>query len=132
MEKAEVTELSAVMDQLDVPPAARTDDGYVMAIIGKKEQLVRRFGFLSILALSTTLLSSWEAVAGVFYAGLYNGGPVSLVYGMILSFIGTLALASSLAEMASSTPIAGAQYHWSFTYAPKRAAAFISWMQGES
>jgi choline transport protein len=132
MEKTEVTEVCAAMDQLDAPPAAKADDGYVMAIMGKKEQLVRRFGFLSILALSTTLLSSWEAVAGVFYAGLYNGGPVSLVYGMILSFIGTLALASSLAEMASSTPIAGAQYHWTFTYAPKRAAAFISWMQGES
>lgn len=126
MEKREVTVIP------NVPPTVKSDDEYVMATMGKKEQLVRRFGFLSILALSTTLLSSWEAMAGVFYAGLYNGGPVSLVYGMILSFIGTLALASSLAEMASSTPIAGAQYHWTFTYAPKRAAVFISWMQGES
>ncbi|KAF7505074.1 hypothetical protein GJ744_001293 [Endocarpon pusillum] len=132
MEKTDVTEISAVIDQLNVPTTAKADDGYVMAIMGKKEQLVRRFGFLSILALSITLLSSWEAMACVFYAGLYNGGPVSLVYGMILSFIGTLALASSLAEMASSNPIAGAQYHWTFMYAPKRAAAFISWMQGES
>jgi choline transport protein len=131
MEKTGITEVSTAIDQLDVPPAAKADDGYVMATMGKKEQLVRRFGFLPILALSATLLSSWEAMAGVFYAGLYNGGPVSLVYGMILSFVGTLALASSIAEMASSTPIAGAQYHWTFTYAPKRAAAFISWMQGE-
>jgi len=36
-----------------------------------------------------------------FYAGLYNGGPVSLVYGFILAFFGTLSLAASLAEMAS-------------------------------
>ncbi len=131
MEKAEVTEVSVAMAQSDIDPTAKADDGYVMAIMGKKEQLVRRFGFLTILALSTTLLSSWEAVAGVFYAGLYNGGPVSMVYGMLLSFVGTLALASSLGEMASSTPISGAQYHWTFTYAPKRSAVFMSWMQGE-
>jgi choline transport protein len=130
MEKPNVTEVSAAMDEFEMAHGNKVSDGYVMAIIGKKEQLVRRFGFLSILALSATLLSSWEAIAGVFYAGLYNGGPVSLVYGMILSFIDTLALASSIAEMASSTPIAGAQYHWTFTYAPKRAAVFLSWMQG--
>lgn len=122
----------AATEQLHVPPTAKTNDEYLMTIMGKKEQLVRRFGLFSILALSITLLSSWEAVAVVFYAGLYNGGPVSLVYGMMLSFIGTLALAGSIAEMASSHPIAGAQYHWSFIYAPKRAAAFLSWMQGES
>ena len=121
--------MCAATEQVD---AAKVDDGYVMAIMGKREQFVRRFGFLSILALSTTLLSSWEAMASVFYAGLYNGGPVSLVYGMVFSLTGTMALASSLAEMASSTPIAGAQYHWTFTYAPKKAATFISWMQGQS
>ena len=129
MGRTEVTHVCAATEQVD---AAKVDDGYMMAIMGKREQLVRRFGFLSILALSTTLLSSWEAMASVFYAGLYNGGPVSLVYGMVFSLTGTMALASSLAEMASSTPIAGAQYHWTFTYAPKKAATFISWMQGQS
>jgi choline transport protein len=115
-----------------VSPMDKANDLDVMRNMGKKQELVRRFSFISILALSATLLSSWEAIAGVFYAGLYNGGPVSLVYGMILSFIGTMALASSIAEMASSTPIAGAQYHWTFTYAPQKAAVFMSWMQGES
>lgn len=35
----------------------------VMAKIGKKQQMRRIFGFLPILALSITLLSSWEAEA---------------------------------------------------------------------
>jgi hypothetical protein len=34
-------------------------------------------------------------------AGLYNGGPSSIVYGMILSTLGNLTIASSLAELAS-------------------------------
>jgi choline transport protein len=129
MEKKDIS-VAAELVGAEALSSPATKDGVVMAIIGKKEQLVRRFGFITILAFSATLLSSWEAMATVFYAGLYNGGPVSLVYGMILSLIGTMALASSLAEMASSTPIAGAQYHWTFIYAPKRAAAFVSWMQG--
>ena len=64
----------------------------------------------------------------VFSAGLYNGGLVSRVYGMSLSLTGTLALAASLAEMAS--PIAGAQYHWIAIFAPPKYAAFITWTQG--
>lgn len=49
---------------------------------------------------------------------------------MILSITGNLALAASLAEMASICPIAGAQYHWTYMFAPPGAAPFITWMQG--
>lgn len=34
-------------------------------------------------------------------AGLYNGGPAAIVYGIIVSAAGNLAIASSLAELAS-------------------------------
>lgn len=64
-----------------------------------------------------------------FAAGLSNGDPVFLVYGMLLSITGNLALAASLAKMASVCPIAGAQYHWTYMFAPRRAAPFITWMQ---
>ncbi|KAK5706154.1 hypothetical protein LTR97_001141 [Elasticomyces elasticus] len=82
-------------------------DVAIMEQMGKTQQLRRIFSFLPTLALSVTLLASWESVAEAFAAGLTNGGPVSLVYGMILSFSGTLALAASLAEMASLCPVAG-------------------------
>ena len=72
-----------------------------------------------------------KITCSVFYAGLYNGGPVALVYGMILALTGTLALAASLAEMASICPIAGAQYHWTAMFSPPRFAPFITWMQGD-
>jgi hypothetical protein len=47
--KMEKTETSAEVVQLDAPPEAKIDDGYIMAVMGKKEQLVRRFGFITIL-----------------------------------------------------------------------------------
>ncbi|KAK0834061.1 hypothetical protein LTR91_019515 [Friedmanniomyces endolithicus] len=105
-------------------------DMAVMRHMGKRQQLQRIFGFFPTLALSLTLLASWEALASGFAAGLSNGGPVVIVYGMILTIIGTLALAASLSEMASICPISGAQYHWTFLFAPSSAAAFITWMQG--
>jgi choline transport protein len=52
-------------------------------------------------AFGLTLQSSWEAIAVSFQASLFNGGPSSLLYGMLLVGVGSLALAASLGEMAS-------------------------------
>lgn len=54
-----------------------------------------------------------------FTSGLLNGGPTSLVYGTLLCWFGNLAVATSMAEMASINPTVGAQYRWSALYAPK-------------
>jgi choline transport protein len=55
-----------------------------------------------------------------------------LVYGAIFAWIGTTALAASLAEMASITPVVGAQYRWTALYAPPRlmSPAFWGLLQG--
>jgi len=53
------------------------------------------------LGFCSTVQASWESTAGGFQAGLLNGGPVALVYGMILAILGSSALAASLGEMAS-------------------------------
>ena len=49
---------------------------------------------------------------------------------MLLSISGTLALASSLAEMASICPISGAQFSWAYIFSPPKWAPFFCWMQG--
>ncbi|KAF2817414.1 amino acid transporter [Mytilinidion resinicola] len=58
--------------------------------------------------------------------GLYAGGPVTLVWGLFFTGSGTLALACSIAEMASMCPISGAQYHWTYMFAPKKWKATIT------
>ncbi|OQO11391.1 hypothetical protein B0A48_05647 [Cryoendolithus antarcticus] len=89
----------------------------------------RFIGFLPILSFAATLLGSWESLSATFVAGLLNGGPVALVWGCLMSVIGALALSSSIAEMASIIPVAGAQYHWTARYAPG-ASNFFGLMQG--
>jgi len=61
-----------------------------------------------------------------------NGGPPTLVWGIIVVIPGALAQAASMAEMVSIRPIAGAQYHWTQFFAPQRHQRFITWMQGQS
>ncbi|KAF9895273.1 hypothetical protein FE257_000176 [Aspergillus nanangensis] len=95
----------------------------------QRQQLERYLNFFSSLAFSATLLASWESAGGSLLAGLYNGGPAAIVYGIIVSAAGNLAIASSLAELASVHPTAGAQYHWSYVLAPC-CPRFLSFFQG--
>ncbi|KAI9712157.1 MAG: hypothetical protein M1812_006995 [Candelaria pacifica] len=119
-----------VVEGEDSQRSGSNQDGIYLARAGKKQQMNRNFGFISTVAFSSTLLATWEGLSSSFQAGLNNGGPTSLVYGFMLSFTGTMAVSASLAEMASIIPIAGAQYHWTAQFAPKRWSAFASWMQG--
>ena len=106
-------------------------DKLVMLQMGKLQQLKRRFNLFSIFGLSITLLSSWEAIGGVFGIALTAGGPLSLVWGYLFVWTGTMACALSIAEMASICPISGSQYHWTYVFAPERWKVFVSFIQGE-
>lgn len=94
-----------------------------------KHRLDRYLGFLPMVALVSTIQASWESIGAGLLAGLYNGGPVALVYGFVVAFCGTLAMTASFAELASIVPVAGAQYHWSADLAPF-APAFWGLIQG--
>ncbi|PSS15140.1 hypothetical protein M430DRAFT_142583 [Amorphotheca resinae ATCC 22711] len=119
---------SSVRGRTDSPPFLA--DEAVMNRMGATQELRRNFASLSILGMSITLLSSWEGVANSLGLGLQNGGPSSLIWGMVLSLSGVMCLALSLAEMASICPISGAQYHWTALFAPPRIRNFMTWMQG--
>ncbi|KAF2734499.1 amino acid transporter [Polyplosphaeria fusca] len=106
------------------------EDKEVMQQMGKRQQLARRFNIFTIFGLSMTLLSSWEAMGAAMGVGLTAGGPVALIYGLMFTLSGTLACAASIAEMASICPISGAQYHWTYIFAPKRFRVFITFIQG--
>lgn len=117
-----------------------------MAEQGKKQRFVRNFGLWSMLGFTATSMSAllqsllnfsaddtkvmctWE---GIFFANaiaLGNGGGPTLIYGFVLCFLGALATAASLAEMASFAPTSGGQYHWVSILAPKQHT--LQWITG--
>ncbi len=53
-----------------------------------------------------------------------------MIWGFFIVIPGTLCQVSSISEMASVQPIAGAQYVWTHYYAPERYRRPITWFQG--
>ncbi|CAJ2509237.1 Uu.00g142630.m01.CDS01 [Anthostomella pinea] len=100
-------------------------DGAILLMIVK-----RRFGMISTLGLSTTLMLTWEGVLVYFGFGLANGGSAGLVTSFILSWFGFLAVMVPLAELASMAPTSSGQYHWVFMLAPHRTRNILSYLTG--
>ncbi|KAL6415858.1 hypothetical protein AUP68_00063 [Ilyonectria robusta] len=98
--------------------------------LGYNQELKRNFSLTSMLALSVSLMATWEALCSTMAAGLVSGGPVSLIYGAMVAFIGSLCSAMSLAELASSHTTAGGQYHFVAHLSPKSTGPVSSWFAG--
>jgi choline transport protein len=107
-----------------------SEDRQVMEQMGKLQQLKRRFNVFSIFGLSITLLSSWEALGMSLGVSTTAGGSSSIDYGLVFIFMGSLACAASIADMASICLISSAQMHWSHMFAPKELKFVISFIQG--
>ncbi|KAI0802645.1 amino acid transporter [Xylaria sp. FL0064] len=107
----------------------RDDDAYLQSL-GKKPLLTRAFGFVSILGLSCSALLSWEGVLVTSISGLLNGGPAGVVWGFLISWIGTISVYTSLGELASMAPTSGGQYHWVAMMAPSSWSSFLAYVTG--
>ncbi|KAL8651850.1 MAG: hypothetical protein Q9210_003024 [Variospora velana] len=101
-----------------------------IARFGKTQRFRRNFGLLSIVALTCTLMITWEGLLTVFQSGLTNGGPAGLIYGFLFTWIGSGLQALVMAELASMIPLAGGQYNWVALLAPKSCSKFLSYLTG--
>ena len=80
----------------------------------------RKMTKLETISASWVICDSWAGVAGTIALAISQGGPVTLIYGPILTLFLVGACALTLAELASVYPTAGGQYHWTSILAPKR------------
>ncbi|ORX37439.1 amino acid permease [Kockovaella imperatae] len=98
-------------------------------VVGERTDLVRRFSLLSCLGMAFAMLNSWT---GDLSLVLPSGGSISMVWGLAVSTLGTLAMCVSLAEVCHIFPAAGGQYDWAYLLAPARMknglGYFVGWM----
>lgn len=87
-------------------------DDAALAMLGKKQVLMRRFSFFPLLAFAVCELITWETVLALFSQSFENGGPAGAVYGFIIAWCSTLSVYTVISELASMAPIAGGQYYW--------------------
>ncbi|KAI4086659.1 MAG: hypothetical protein LQ344_007363 [Seirophora lacunosa] len=59
-----------------------------------------------------------------------SGGSAGLVYGYLFVWLGTIAVFTTLAELASMAPTTGGQYHWISQLAPPNIRTFMSYIMG--
>ncbi|KAK8034226.1 hypothetical protein PG993_009221 [Apiospora rasikravindrae] len=90
----------------------------------------RLFNKWQLFALSLMYMSTWSAVPGNMYYAMYNGGPAAYVASYIVIAVGALCQTASFSELASIQPIAGAQYYWTYHFAPAGSRRFLTWIQG--
>lgn len=77
--------------------------------LGKRPQLNRSFGFMSILGFSCSALLSWEGVLVNSVTSLLNGGPAGVVWSFFVNWVGTISVYAALGELASIAPTAAGQ-----------------------
>ncbi|KAF2759844.1 amino acid transporter-like protein [Pseudovirgaria hyperparasitica] len=113
-----------------VPLSLDVRDNAALTRLGKKAVLKRKFGFMSILGFSCTILITWEGFLALFNTGYANGGPAGVIYGYLLVWAGTFSTFVTLSEMASMAPTSGGQYHWVAMLAPESCQQFLSYTTG--
>ena len=88
-------------------------DALDLAKLGYAQELLRDMGGFSNFAMSFSVISILTGATQLYGYGLQHGGPLQMSAGWLVVSFFTMAVALSMAELASSYPTAGALYHWS-------------------
>ncbi|KAI9675293.1 MAG: hypothetical protein M1817_001196 [Caeruleum heppii] len=115
----------------DIADAKSLDaDALKLAEMGYTQDMVRNFSVWSVLGVGFSLTNSWFGISAALVTGINSGGPLLIVYGIIIIALISTCVGISLSELASAFPNAGGQYFWANELAPKRYANFASYLTG--
>ena len=105
-------------------------DALKLAEMGYQQDMKRNFSVWSVLGVGFSLTNSWFAISSALITGINSGGPVLIIYGIILISLISTCVGISLSELASAFPNAGGQYFWASELAPRKYANFASYLTG--
>ena len=98
--------------------------------MGYVQDMKRNFSVWGVLGVGFSLTNSWFGISTALVTGINSGGPVLIVYGIMLIALISTCVGISLSELASALPNAGGQYFWANELAPKKYAKFASYLTG--
>jgi choline transport protein len=106
------------------------EDAMKLAEMGYTQEMQRNFSVWSVLGVGFSLTNSWFGVSAALVTGINSGGPMLIIYGIILIALVSTGVGITLSELASAMPNAGGQYFWANELAPKRWAKIASYLTG--
>ncbi|KAF2263462.1 amino acid transporter [Lojkania enalia] len=121
---------NASIDMAPGPVSAIDKDAMKLAEMGYTQDMKRNFSVWSVLGVGFSLTNSWFGISAAMITGINSGGPLLIIYGIILIAIVSTGVGISLSELASALPNAGGQYFWANELAPRRYANFTSYLTG--
>lgn len=98
--------------------------------MGYAAQMPREFSTFELIGAGFAVTASWIGVAGGFSTGVITGGPVCLVWGMVIMLVFQTMVATSLSELVSAMPNAGGQYYWAMRLAPAKLSRVSAYATG--
>ncbi|KAK9908831.1 hypothetical protein WJX75_003486 [Coccomyxa subellipsoidea] len=109
-----LTHLSKLSANGDSDYEAVTKDSGQLRLqeLGYRQELRREFGLLSSTAAGFAVMSYLLGITGGLPISYVNGGPVSAIWGWVIVTMGNVLVGLSVAELASSYPLAGGPYLW--------------------
>ena len=87
-------------------------DALDLVALGHDPALSRKFSLWSLLALAFCVLGSWGAISSDLATGFSCGGPVIILWGLVLVALCNLCVVLSLGELCSSMPTALGQAYY--------------------
>ena len=105
-------------------------DALKLSEMGYTQDMKRNYSVFSVLGVGFSLTNSWFGISAALITGINSGGPVLIVYGIILIALISTCVGISLSELASAYPNAGGQYFWASELAPRGYSRFASYLTG--
>lgn len=95
---------------------------------GYKPELKRNFSPLQLVGVGFGLTNSWLGISASLTTAISSGGPMMIVYGILIVAAVYGCIAATLAELSSAMPNAGGQVYWARKIAPPKHAAFATYL----
>ncbi|RCK54317.1 Choline transport protein [Candida viswanathii] len=97
---------------------------------GYTPELRRNFSIVSLLGIGFGITNSWFGISGSLVAGISSGGPMMIIYGIIIVAFFSMFIGITLSELASAYPNAAAQIYWAQKLAPPRYSRISAYFTG--
>lgn len=130
MDKESINEMRPVPSPEEGDSKSLDADALKLAEMGYTQDMKRNFSVWSVLGVGFSLTNSWFGISAALVTGINSGGPILIIYGIILIALISTCVGISLSELASALPNAGGQYFWANELAPKKYANFASYLTG--
>lgn len=116
--------------QVHASPEWEDKDAANLAAMGYTPELKRSFSAWSVLGIGFGLTNSWFGISASLVVGISSGGPLMIVYGILIIACVSSCIGVTLSEMSSAFPSAGGQYVWTQLLAPAKYSSFLAYMCG--